>query len=80
MRTTIDIPDPIYRELKVRAATEGTTVKEIILEGVELRMHGMHAGEPREVQQRAPFPVIRSQSPASLQLGEEGVYEYIPFP
>jgi hypothetical protein len=77
MRTTVDIPDPIYRELKVRAATEGTTVKEIILEGVALRMS---ARESRDELPRAPFPVIRSLSPGSLQLGEEGIYEYIPFP
>jgi hypothetical protein len=31
------------------------------------------AGQPR-------FPVIRSENPGSLKLGEEGVCEYIPFP
>jgi hypothetical protein len=31
------------------------------------------AGTPR-------FPAIRSKHPASLKLGEEGVFEYIPFP
>jgi hypothetical protein len=38
MRTTVDIPDPLYREMKVRAASEGTTLKEIILEGVAVRL------------------------------------------
>ena len=35
MRTTIDIPDPMYKELKSKAATEGLTVKMIILTSVE---------------------------------------------
>jgi hypothetical protein len=77
MRTTIDIPDPIFRELKLRAASEGRSVREIVLEGVGLRLHGQRSAE----QVDAPrFPVIRSSSPGSLKLGEEGVYEYIPFP
>jgi len=78
MRTTIDIPDPIYREMKVCAATEGTTLKEIILEGVAVRLR---AGRRAAIQNDRPrFPAIRSTKPGSLKLGEEGVYEYIPFP
>lgn len=78
MRTTVDIPDAVYRELKVFAATEGTTVREIILEGVAERLRSR---KPTAEQSSRPrFPVIRSKNPGSLQLGEEGVYEYIPFP
>ncbi len=78
MRTTVDIPDTIYRELKVFAATEGMTVKEIILQGVAERLRSRVS--KAKSNGRAPFPVIRSKHPGSLQLGEEGVYEYIPFP
>ena len=35
VRTTVDIPDPLYRELKGKAANEGRSVKEVILRGVE---------------------------------------------
>jgi hypothetical protein len=78
MRTTIDLPDPVYRQLKVRAATEGTTIRDIILEAVAMRLGNQNTGAPRTTGER--FPVIRSQNPGSLKLGEEGVYEYIPFP
>jgi hypothetical protein len=78
MRTSVDIPDPIYRELKVRAALEGTTVREIILDGVTMRLR--NESTPAENEGRPRFPVIRSQHPGALKLGEEGVYEYIPFP
>ena len=78
MRTTVDIPDPVYRELKVCAASEGTSVKEIILDCVAVRFRNRRASATQESQPR--FPVIRSKHPGSLKLGEEGVYEYIPFP
>jgi hypothetical protein len=78
MRTTVDIPDPLYREIKVCAASEGTTVREIILEGVTERLRTGRAAAKQEGRPR--FPVIRSRNPGSLRLGEEGVYEYIPFP
>jgi hypothetical protein len=78
MRTTVDIPDSIYRELKICAATAGVTIREIILEGVTERLRNRESNsEPRE---RARIPVLRSKNPGSLVLGEEGVYEYIPFP
>ena len=78
MRTSIELPDPVYREMKIRAANEGTTIREIILEGVTMRLRGGGTASTRE--DRPRFPVIRSRNPGSLKLGEEGVYEYIPFP
>ena len=40
MRATIDIPDNTYRELKIVAAREGTTIREIVLEGIEIVKQG----------------------------------------
>ncbi len=34
MRTTLDIPDPVYRILKSKAAQEGKSVKAIVLRSV----------------------------------------------
>jgi hypothetical protein len=78
MRTSVDIPDAIYRAMKVYAAVEGTTIREIIVDSVtaRLRIGKAPAGE----NEKRKFPLIRSRSPGSLKLGEEGVYEYIPFP
>ena len=47
MRTTIDIPDPLYKELKVRAAKQGRTVKEIILSGVQKEMQDLSRKKQR---------------------------------
>ena len=78
MRTSLDIPDPIYREMKVQAASEGTTLREIVLEGVEMRLRNQ--GKAAKRRKRLQFPVLRSNNPGSLKLGKECVYEYIPFP
>jgi hypothetical protein len=75
MRTTVDIPDPIYRELKSEAEREGRSVKELILRRVT-RPASSRSG-PRE---KIKFPAIKAKRPGSLKLGPEGVYAYIPFP
>ena len=78
MRTSLDIPDDIYREMKIRAASEGTTMREIILDGVAMRLNPGNLAAKQK--QHPRFPAVRSRNPGSLKLGEEGVYEYIPFP
>ncbi len=75
MRTTIDIPDPVYRDLKSRAALEGLSVKELVLRCVT-RSQKESVAPPK----RLKFPAIKASNPGSLKLGPEGVYEYIPFP
>jgi len=34
MRTTLDIPDPLYKKAKIRAVEEGSTLKTILLRGL----------------------------------------------
>ena len=75
MRTTVDIPDPVYRELKSDAARAGRSVKELIL----LRVTSP-AREAAATRRTIKFPAIKAKKPGSLKLGPEGVYEYIPFP
>ena len=78
MRTTIDIPDEMYRELKSRAALEGATVKALIVRGVEVALERKGTGPA--LRRRGRMPVIHSKKPGSLKLGDQGVYDYIPFP
>ncbi len=75
MRTTVDIPDPLYRALKKKAAHEGQSVKELLLRGVELELRA----EPKKNRRRRP-PVIDSDRPGSLDLDNAKIYEIIPFP
>ena len=75
MRTTVDIPDPVYRRLKSKAAEQGCSVKELILHGVEKELE---AGTRKRG--RVRLPIIRSKQPGTLHLTNEQIYEIIPFP
>lgn len=76
MRTTVDIPDPVYRRLKSRAAREGSSAKELILRGVEQVLRG----RKRRSRRRVKLPIVRSKRPGSLRLDNAKIYETISFP
>jgi hypothetical protein len=76
MRTTVDIPDPVYRRLKSRAAREGSSAKELILRGVEQVLKR----SPRKSRKRVKLPIIRSKQPATLELDNAKIFEIISFP
>jgi len=67
MRTTVDIPDDTYRELKIKAAREGMPVRQIVLRGIHRELAGPEAAKPFRV------PVIRSARPGTLHLTNEQI-------
>ena len=76
MRTTVDIPDPLYRELKGKAASEGRSVKELILRGVEQELKGRRrSGQPSNPAHRTAPNV-----PDLSKLDNAKIFEIIPFP
>jgi hypothetical protein len=76
MRTTVDIPDPKYRLLKSRAASEGKTVKELVMRGVDVVL----AEEKAPKRRRLKLPLIRSAHPGTLDIDNERIYDLIGFP
>jgi hypothetical protein len=74
MRTTVDIPDETYRELKILAAERGMTVRQIVLDGVEL----VRQQKARPLK-RFVVPVIRSKRPGTLHLTNEQIDELTAF-
>jgi hypothetical protein len=76
MRTTVDIPDPLYRRLKSRAASEGSSAKELILRGVEQVLKGARRRRGRGVK----LPLVPSKEPGSLHLDNAKIYDLISFP
>lgn len=70
MRTTIDIPDALYRRLKARAAAEGKPAKTLILKAVEQAMDA-----PQKTKKRIVIPVIRSKEPGTLRLTNAQIYD-----
>jgi hypothetical protein len=74
MRTTVDIPDPIYRELKSQAALKGCSVKELILRGVRAELQNDNAAKKSL---RVRLPLIKSKRTGSLQLSNAQVDEIL---
>lgn len=74
MRTTVDIPDALYRRLKSSAAEQGCSVKELIMRGVESQL------DNRNRSNRVRLPIVRSKRSGALHLTNERIYEIIPFP
>ena len=72
MRTTVDIPDPTYRELKSKAAKQGCSVKEIILRGVEKEL-----GTENRKKGRIQLPIVQSKRPGSLRLTNRMINEIL---
>jgi hypothetical protein len=76
MRTTVDIPDPVYRLLKSRAASEGSSAKELILRAVQLILKEA----PRKSRKRVKLPLIKSKQRGTLELDNDRICEIISFP
>ena len=76
MRTTVDIPDSLYQELKSKAAREKRSVKEIILRGVESEVDS----RSKKKRRRVVLPLIRSKRPGALEIDNEKIYDLISFP
>jgi hypothetical protein len=71
MRTTVDIPDSLYRKLKAKAALEGSTVKEILVKLVQRELavtDGKHTTR---------FPLIRGKETRSLNLTNKEIDEIL---
>jgi len=75
MRTTVDIPDETYRDLKIKAAQEGTPVRQIVLRGIQRELEGAAEKPVRKLQ----LPLIRSSRPGTLHLTNEQIDELTAF-
>lgn len=60
MRTTIDLPDELYREAKTRAVQEGMTLKSLMIQFVR-------SGLRSPVNSAGGSPARRSRPPVAIQ-------------
>ena len=75
VRTTVDIPAPLYRKLKARAAAKGGSVRELVLTGVK----NSSAGRPAPASKESLLPPHRFQG-AESDVTNEQIYEHVEFP
>jgi hypothetical protein len=72
MRTTVDIPDGIYRQLKSRAAREGSSTRALILRGVKQVL-----GVERHAGVAVSLPIVRSRRPGTVALDNDRIYDIV---
>jgi len=75
VRTTVDIPAPLYRKLREQAAARGHSIRELVLAGVRSVL--LQGQRPRP--KRVRFPLIVSEGP-KVELTNEQIYERVEFP
>jgi hypothetical protein len=65
MRTTLEIPDPLFREVKARAAQSGLKLKELLTRYIEagLKAPDVQSVKPRT--KRAPLPILFEKTPSA---------------
>ena len=75
MRTTVDIPDEVFRAVKVMAAEQGATVRELVLEGLKTVMRTRKAARMGSESREIP-----SVGCGTLEVDQESNDELIGFP
>ncbi|MBM3123622.1 MAG: hypothetical protein FJZ87_00950 [Chloroflexi bacterium] len=71
MKTTIEIPEPLFRQAKAKAAMDGTTLRDLFVRGLQL---AVQTPSETSAKQRAAFPLIRAAKKAP-RLTDEQIYE-----
>jgi hypothetical protein len=74
MKTTIDIPDALYKKAKIRAIERGQTLREIVLESLEKELSGLNAGG----ESMASYWARRKLLPEFARLQAEGAFKPRP--
>ncbi len=65
MRTTIEVPEAMFRQMKSLAARKGTSMKEFVLRAIEKEVSKERQGETRRVSVK--LPLVRSSHPGALR-------------
>ncbi len=69
MRTTIDLPDPLFRAVKTRAVQQGTTLKQLVASYLEAGLRDEPRVRPAAAGGRAPLPTAIARDPAAPLAG-----------
>jgi hypothetical protein len=70
MRTSIDIPDTLFRRIKALAAIKGITLKEFITRAIERELDEK---KEKTVKDRITGPLVPSDKPGSLTITAEDI-------
>jgi len=65
MKTTIDLPAELVREMKIRAASEGRKLKDVAAEIMRLGLEQPRTPDHSKVMHRVRFPIIECSPPVA---------------
>ena len=77
MKTTIDIPQDLYRKAKIRAIELNATLKQIVLAALERELDGKHEAL-KEAEAHVPYFARRKLLPEFARLQAEGAFRPKP--
>ena len=69
MKTTIEIPEPLFRQAKAKAAMDGLTLRDLFVRGLQLAVQTPSTS----TKYRVTFPLIRAAKNAP-RLTDEQIY------
>jgi hypothetical protein len=64
MRTTVELPDALFRQVKARAALQGRSLKDLIADALTLLLKTPKDTPVPPSVHRTQFPIIRPKNPA----------------
>jgi len=70
MRTTIDLPDNLFRRTKALAAVRGSSLKELVVRAVEREVEVGFSPEAAPVPRSPKFPLVHLRSRRKLDLSK----------
>jgi len=73
MRTTVDLPDSLFRQVKSRAALRGSTLKDFIQDALREAVTSNRKDRRRKIS----LPLIRSKHPGTLHLTNADIEAYL---
>ena len=80
MKTTLEIPDPLFRKAKSRAAERGQSLKQLVTEALQEKLaanaNGVSPGEPAWMQGFGKLRRLRKET-GRIQARIDDVFEVI---
>jgi plasmid stability protein len=70
MRTSLDLPDPLFRHLKARAALEGRSLRELVVQLLERGLSAPASGALSAAGAQADAPCVSLGAPLALRASQ----------
>ena len=70
MRTTVDLPDTLYRRTKAVAALRGSSLKELIISALEREVNAESSAVPTRPRHQVALPLVHLRRRRKLDLSK----------